>query len=184
MQARAGAIDELIASGALEDQLSLGGGGDDIDRELAALSSGSDVEAELARLKAGDRGGRPGEAPRPSTPTGPRAGRDRAEPVAEPAERTRSSHDRPHPRRGAVGRSTRRTSRRSTPSTTAVEQAVEAGDEAAFARGLVALLDVVRQQGTRLEDDSLEESDLILPMSDATLEEVRALLTDEGLVPD
>jgi hypothetical protein len=65
-----------------------------------------------------------------------------------------------------------------------VEQAIEAGDQTAFGRGLVALLDVVRQQGTRLEDDSLEDSDVILPMSDATLEEVRALLTDEGLVPD
>ena len=52
MQARAGAIDELIASGALEDKLALGGG-DDIDRELAAMSSTTDVEAELARLKAG-----------------------------------------------------------------------------------------------------------------------------------
>jgi hypothetical protein len=66
----------------------------------------------------------------------------------------------------------------------AVEQAVESGDQAAFARGFVALLDVVRQQGTRLEDDSLVESDLILPMADASLDEVRALLTEEGLVPD
>ena len=30
----------------------------------------------------------------------------------------------------------------------------------------------------------VQESDLILPPSDASLEEVRALLTDEGLVPD
>ena len=67
---------------------------------------------------------------------------------------------------------------------TSVEQAIEAGDETAFDQGLVALLDVVRQQGTRLEDDSLEESDVILPMADASLEEVRALLTEEGLVPD
>ena len=67
---------------------------------------------------------------------------------------------------------------------TSVEQAIESGDEAAFSQGLVALLDVVRQQGTRLEDDALEDSDVILPMSDATLEEVRALLTEEGLVPD
>ena len=67
---------------------------------------------------------------------------------------------------------------------TSVEQAIEAGDQEAFARGLVALLDVVRTQGTRLEDDSLEGSELILPMSDASLEEVRALLTEEGLVPD
>jgi hypothetical protein len=65
-----------------------------------------------------------------------------------------------------------------------VEQAIEAGDRPAFQQGLVALLDVVRQQGTRLEDDSLVDSDVILPMSDASLEEVRALLTDEGLVPD
>ena len=66
----------------------------------------------------------------------------------------------------------------------AVEKAIEGGDEAAFTVALTALLDAVRQQGDRLEDDSLQDSDLILPMSDATLEEVRALLTDEGLVPD
>jgi phage shock protein A len=54
MQARAGAIDELIASGALEDVSQIGGG-DDISRELDAMSSQSDVEAELARLKAGSQ---------------------------------------------------------------------------------------------------------------------------------
>ena len=58
MQARAGAIDELLASGALDDATSLNRG-DDIGRELDALSSQSDVEAELAALKAGGSGGRP-----------------------------------------------------------------------------------------------------------------------------
>lgn len=52
MQARAGAIDELIASGALDDASSLNAG-DDIGRELEAMSSQADVEAELARLKGG-----------------------------------------------------------------------------------------------------------------------------------
>lgn len=52
MQARAGAIDELIASGALDDASSLNRG-DDISRELDALSSQSDVESELAALKSG-----------------------------------------------------------------------------------------------------------------------------------
>ena len=52
MQARAGAIDELIASGALDDA-SASSGGDDISRELEAMSSHSDVEAELAALKGG-----------------------------------------------------------------------------------------------------------------------------------
>lgn len=54
MQARAGAIDELIASGALDDASQLNAG-DDISRELDALSSQSDVESELARLKAASR---------------------------------------------------------------------------------------------------------------------------------
>jgi phage shock protein A len=50
LQARAGAVDELIASGALDDVTALDRG-DDIARELEAMSSGSEVEAELARLK-------------------------------------------------------------------------------------------------------------------------------------
>ena len=66
----------------------------------------------------------------------------------------------------------------------AVEKAVESGDEDAFRAGMTGLLDGVRKQGTRLEDDSLQESDFILPPADATIDEVRALMTDEGLVPD
>ncbi|GAA1926422.1 PspA-associated protein PspAA [Nocardioides marmoribigeumensis] len=66
----------------------------------------------------------------------------------------------------------------------ALERAVLTGDERAFKVEMTALLDAVRQQGDRVDDDSLEESDLILPPSDATLEEVRALLGDEGLIPD
>jgi phage shock protein A len=50
MQARAGAIDELIASGALDDASSINQG-DDITRELESMSSQADVEAELAALK-------------------------------------------------------------------------------------------------------------------------------------
>jgi len=55
MQARAGAIDELIASGALDDASSINRG-DDISRELEAMSSQADVEAELAALKGGSPG--------------------------------------------------------------------------------------------------------------------------------
>jgi hypothetical protein len=64
-----------------------------------------------------------------------------------------------------------------------VEAAVENGDEVTFANTLAALLNGVRTHGSVLPVDSLEDSDLILPPSDATLEEVRALLTDEGLIP-
>jgi phage shock protein A len=51
MQARAGAVDELIASGALDDATTGIGGKDDIQAELDSLSAGSDVELELAKLK-------------------------------------------------------------------------------------------------------------------------------------
>ena len=52
MRARANAMDELEAAGAFDDQLSLGGGQDDIDRQLSELTTGSQVDAELAKLKA------------------------------------------------------------------------------------------------------------------------------------
>jgi phage shock protein A len=48
MQARAGAIDELIETGALDD---LTQSGDAIDRELAQISSQGAVDAELEALK-------------------------------------------------------------------------------------------------------------------------------------
>jgi phage shock protein A len=50
MQARAGAIDELLASGALDDPTGIAK--DDITLELEQLASTSDVESELARMKA------------------------------------------------------------------------------------------------------------------------------------
>src|SRR5881397_334017 len=51
MQARASAVDELIASGALDDASTPLGKQDDIQRELDSMSAGSDVDAELAKLK-------------------------------------------------------------------------------------------------------------------------------------
>jgi phage shock protein A len=49
MQARAGAIDELLASGALEDVS--GTPRDDIQAELDRMGAGSDVELELQKLR-------------------------------------------------------------------------------------------------------------------------------------
>ena len=49
LQARAGAVDELIASGALDDVT--GTRKDDISAQLDALSSENDVEMELARMR-------------------------------------------------------------------------------------------------------------------------------------
>jgi len=52
MRARASAVEELEAAGTFEDLTQLGGGQDDIDRELAQLGAGGMVDDELAKLKA------------------------------------------------------------------------------------------------------------------------------------
>ena len=71
MQARAGAIDELLESGALED---LSVSGDVVNRELAQIASQSSVDADLARLKGEVGAGSPpageisGGTPAPRSP--------------------------------------------------------------------------------------------------------------------
>ncbi|MEU6882784.1 hypothetical protein [Streptomyces sp. NPDC046712] len=60
---------------------------------------------------------------------------------------------------------------------------MESGDDAGFRRTLTQLLDKVRELGEPLPDDTLEPSELILPSPDATLEEVREMLSDDGLIP-
>jgi phage shock protein A len=75
LQARAGAIDELLASGALDDPTGMAK--DDITAELDRLSSTQDVELELRRLK----GELPAGAPAPELEAG-------AGTTAAPAEAT------------------------------------------------------------------------------------------------
>ncbi len=60
---------------------------------------------------------------------------------------------------------------------------MESGDEEGFRRTLGALLEAVRGLGASLPDESLEPSELILPAPDATLEEVREMLSGDGLIP-
>jgi len=64
MQARAGAVDELLQSGVLED---VGGDTDDIQKELDEAGSAAEVDKELAALKAQIR---PGGSPAPPELTG------------------------------------------------------------------------------------------------------------------
>jgi hypothetical protein len=62
--------------------------------------------------------------------------------------------------------------------------AVDADDEVRFKASWGALLDLVRQRGTPLEDDDLQESALILPPPDLTLAEAEQEFTGEGILPD
>jgi hypothetical protein len=61
--------------------------------------------------------------------------------------------------------------------------AIEGGDQSTFQTALEALLTSVRIHGKELPEDYLGPSDLVLPGPDATLEEVKAVLGEEGLIP-
>ena len=63
-------------------------------------------------------------------------------------------------------------------------EAVEAGDEARFAELFGEMLELVRRDGQPLGDDELEESDVILPPPDTSLDEAAHEFTGEGLIPD
>ena len=59
-----------------------------------------------------------------------------------------------------------------------VDAAVHAGDQAVFKMALGAAVKLVRETGLPVPDDEFVTADYILPFSDATIDEVRKLLTD------
>lgn len=56
--------------------------------------------------------------------------------------------------------------------------AIERNEAEQFQAALVKVVELVRSKGTRLPDASLQESDLILPPPDVSLEEARDMFTD------
>jgi PspA-Associated protein len=62
-------------------------------------------------------------------------------------------------------------------------ESLESGDEGAFQQRLSALLEAVRTASSPVAEGHLAPSELILPHSDATIDEVRELLSDDGLIP-
>jgi hypothetical protein len=66
----------------------------------------------------------------------------------------------------------------------AVVAVVEGGSEDGFTATYRTLLDYVRDNGTRVGDDELEASRVILPPADLTFEEAGREFTGEGLIPD
>src|SRR5260370_17809654 len=71
MQARAGAMDELLQSGVLED---VGGSTDDIQRELDEAGNNAQVDKELAAMKAQIAGGNAQPERPPGNCASPRCG--------------------------------------------------------------------------------------------------------------
>jgi hypothetical protein len=65
-----------------------------------------------------------------------------------------------------------------------VVEIVEGGSEDGFAGAFAELLDYVRTHGTVVADDEIATSDVILPPSDISFQEVGREFTGEGLIPD
>ncbi len=63
-------------------------------------------------------------------------------------------------------------------------EAVDAGDENRFTELFAEMLELVRRDGQPLGDDELEESDVILPPPDTTMDEAAHEFSGEGLIPD
>jgi hypothetical protein len=63
-------------------------------------------------------------------------------------------------------------------------KAVEDGDEDRFHEVFEEMLQLVRRDGRRVDEDELEGSDVILPPPDTTFVEASADFTGEGLIPD
>ena len=61
--------------------------------------------------------------------------------------------------------------------------AVRDSDEPKFRTAMDALLNRVRDLGEPLPVDEIKPSDFILPSSDSSLDEVRDLLSSDGLIP-
>jgi hypothetical protein len=64
-----------------------------------------------------------------------------------------------------------------------LEAAIEAADEDAFRSALTALLGRVRELGDDVALDALVPSTLVLPHAEASIHEVRDLLSGDGLIP-
>ena len=65
----------------------------------------------------------------------------------------------------------------------ALINAVDKGDEEGFRTCLLNLVNRVRAVGHPVPADHLGPSEYIIPGPDATLDEVRDLLSEEGLIP-
>jgi hypothetical protein len=65
----------------------------------------------------------------------------------------------------------------------AIVDAVGAGNEETFRRLFDEMLGLIRDKGRELGDDELNDSDVIVPPPDLTMEEAGQEFSGEGLIP-
>jgi phage shock protein A len=150
MQARAAAIDDLVASGTL-DQIG-SGSTDDIDRQLSAGTNSVVVDAQLNEMKRQLAAG----AAAPRLTNGSAVVRIQGDDQYRLQKADRDQLDR---------------------FDSELVAAIDAGDESAFRGKLHQALEFVKNRGERQSATQLETSDLVLPSEDTTLAEAKAILS-------
>jgi PspAA-like protein len=62
--------------------------------------------------------------------------------------------------------------------------ALDESDETEVGALLAQMTQIVQSEGTRVPDDDLSASGLVIPPPDLSLGELRALFSEQGLIPD
>ena len=58
---------------------------------------------------------------------------------------------------------------------------VEKGDEAAYKKNLSMMIELILKNGTKVPDDELVTSSVLVPPGDMTIDEARKIFTGEGI---
>ena len=172
MQARAAAIDTLVDSGTL-DTIGISSG-DDIERQLQSGLTESQVEAQLAAMKQemlpaaapAPRIEAPAPPPAPAAPAADSGAQSLVVRIQGEDQYRLNLAERPQLE----------------PLDKALSAAIEAQDQAAYTTSLSALLNFVRSHGSKVPEDQLVGSDVMLPSEDMTLDEASALMSGDGNV--
>ena len=64
-----------------------------------------------------------------------------------------------------------------------IVEAVANNDESRFSKLMAEMHDIVVTKAKRVAPDFIGESDIILPAADSTMDEVRDLFSDDGMIP-
>jgi PspA-Associated protein len=65
----------------------------------------------------------------------------------------------------------------------AAVEAIDAGNEDTFRDVFGQMIELVRSNGTAVDDDDIETSDVIIPPSDLSFEEAAEEFSGDGLIP-
>ncbi|MDA8261316.1 MAG: PspA/IM30 family protein, partial [Actinomycetota bacterium] len=179
LQARAAAVGELSDSGVL-DSLTMGGSTDDIEAQLKSGQTQPSVEYELEAMKAELNAGK---APQAAAEIAAAPTPTQAAPAATPAA--------PAPTATAgntmviriAGEGLYRVPTSIKPALdaldSAMDTAIEHNEAKSFATCTAQLASLISTSGTKLDENEIVKSDLVVPSQDMTIEEAKQLLAGD-----